>query len=178
MSYQTPHPELAGVKCEISGNENHPECTGWSEAHGDYVDWPNPSHVPTKKITNGKARVQEMAARVIPAPRVVELEGFPAGEAGSQRAAGRWTDAQKVLVDNAIRAVAQDHRGGGEFTSDAIWDKLNGAVPVTKGLTSRLMVASRAGLIDKTGKTVISGRGGHHDHGQRLGVWYSLVPKA
>jgi hypothetical protein len=55
---------------------------------------------------------------------------------------------------------------------------LAGAVPVTKGLTSRLMVASRAGLIDKTGKIAISDRGGHHDHGQRLNVWYSLIPKS
>lgn len=177
MTRGTPHPNLGGVLCEIA-KPNHPECTGWSQLGQDFVDWLNPDYEPPKRTTKAAARTQlkVAAGRVEPAPAVGTLEGFEAGVEGSQRAATRWTEQEVALVDAAIRAVAVEHSGGREFTSDAIWEKLAGSVPVTKGLTARLMVASRAGLIDTTGKFAISERGGHHDHGQRLSVWYSLVP--
>jgi hypothetical protein len=173
LSAKSPHGHEAW--CEIT-RPNHPECTGWCSACEEYVDWPNPDHVPSKKLgAKPTEKLREMAGRVVAAPTVAELEGFPAGEAASLRSASAWTEEQKDLVDAAIRAVAQAHAGGGEFTSDAIWAHLDGAVPVTKGLTARLMRMSRQRIIDSTGKTEISERGGHHDHGQRLTVWYSLL---
>jgi hypothetical protein len=171
------HPELPEVICEIR-RRNHPECTGWDPELDDYRDWPNPDHEPPKSVQGDvKGKLAEMAGRAEAAPVTGELEGFAAGLEGSGRAASRWDDEQVALVDAAIKAVCEDHRGGGEFTTDAVWEKLDGAVPVTKGLTGRLKVAQHAGLMDSTGKTAISQRGGHHDHGQRLTVWYSLIPK-
>lgn len=164
------------ARCEIT-RPNHPECTAWCETCVEFVDWPNPDHEPSKRVRgNQRESLKDMHTRVEPAPVTEPLSGFPAGEAGSKKAATRWDDAQLALVDQAILTVAQNHRGGQEFTSDAIWAELDGAVPVTKGLTARLMIASRAKLIDTTGKFAVSDRGGHHDHGQRLSVWYSLVP--
>lgn len=170
------HPERPEVLCDNSA-ANHAECAGWDPAAGGYIDWPNPDHTASKAV-KGKPteKLRAMAARTAPAPRAGEPTGFAAGVEGSERAAERWTDEQKQLVDAAIEAVARRHRGGGEFTADAVWDELNGRVPVTKGLTARLMVADRRQIIGNTGKTVISERGGHHDHGQRLTVWYSLSP--
>lgn len=170
-----PHPTEPEVRCTITA-DNHPECTGWSPSIGNYVDWPNPDHVPSRAI-RGKptSKLREMAGRVASAPRVTD--GFQAGLEGSQRAATRWTDMQKDLVDRAIRAVAVAHAGGAEFTADEVWDQLDGAVPVTKGLTARLIRAEHRHLILNTGKTEISHRGGHHDHGQRLAIWCSLVEK-
>lgn len=177
MTHGAQHPDDPGTHCEVK-IPNHPECTGWSWRAGDYVDWANPDHEPTKKVRGDqKGVLKEMATRVEAAPTVGAPSGFQAGLEGSQRAATRWDEAQTALVDAAIRAVAEKHRGGMEFTSDAIWEQLDGAVPVTKGLTSRLRVAQRAGLMDSTGKTTISERGGHHDHGQRLTVWFSLIPR-
>jgi hypothetical protein len=174
-----PHPTKPGVLCD-SRTPNHPECSGWDDVLDSFIDWPNPDHIPSRKLapsrTTRKERLQTVAARTEAAPRVQEVtSGFPAGLAGSQSAARAWTEQERQAVDDAIRTVAQRHAGGGEFTSDAVWELLDGAVPVTKGLTARLMVASRAGLIDTTGKFEISQRGGHHDHGQRLSVWYSLI---
>lgn len=169
------HPERPEVVCDNSA-ANHAECSGWDPAAEGYIDWPNPDYTASKAV-KGKPteRLRAMAARTAPAPRAGELTGFPAGVEGSERAATRWTDEQVALVDQAICAVALRHRRGGEFTSDEIWAELNGAVPVTKGLTARLMRAQRQGLIDTTGKFAISERGGHHDHGQRLSIWYSLA---
>jgi hypothetical protein len=173
MTLGQPHPEDNGIRCDVT-RRRHPLCTGWSPAQGCYIDWDNPDYERPKTVTNAKAKVAELATRVAPVSRVADTEGFPAAEEGSERAADRWTDAQKELVDAAIRAVAKAHHGGGEFNSDDIWDELAGAVPVTKGLTSRLLMAQRRGLIGNTGKTEISQRGGHHDHGQRLTVWHSV----
>lgn len=175
LSQQAPDGHTAW--CEIK-TPNHPECTGWCEECAEYVDWANPDFIPSKRLrTSPRAVMREMASHVAPAPTVgaAVLSGFPAGEQGSERASARWNEDQKKLVDAAILAVATRHAKGGEFTTDEIWDELAGAVPVTKGLTARLMRAVRAGVMDKTGKTAVSERGGHHDHGQRLGVWYSLL---
>lgn len=186
MTYGTPHPELAGVRCD-NATENHPTCTGKTDPmafFGSYVDWANSDYVEPKVLKASSARelrerLAAVGAKTRPAVRVddTEASGFAAGVAGSEQAAVRWTDGQIALVDAAILAVAQRHAGGREFTSDAIWEELAGKVPVTKALTSRLMRAARRRIIDNTGKTEISNRGGHHDHGQRLTVWYSLLPR-
>jgi hypothetical protein len=116
-------------------------------------------------------------------PSTVGADGLPAaaptaedpwGEAiaGSERAAGRWTRAERDLVDAAIRAVATMLD---EFTADDVWSELAGRVPVTKGLTSRLLVAARAGVMVNSGRTTIARRGGEHDHAQRLTIWRSTA---
>jgi hypothetical protein len=175
MTFGTEHPEKLGVRCD-SITPNHPECSGWDPVVESYVDWPNTDHVPPKRVTGSQRdKLREMASRTERAAVAAELEGFPAGEAASEVAAGRWSPEQIEQVNAAIRTVAENHTGGGEFTSDEIWDVLAGTVPVTKGLTARLMKASRQRVIDSTGKTAITERRGHHDHGQRLTVWYSLL---
>lgn len=177
-------PESSTVSCQ-NHDGNHRLCTGYDSAVDEFVDWPNPSYEAPK--TKGRRAAQQhleaVAARVAPNVRVVSASpsagaavdaptGFAKGLQESARAAERWDDDQKQLVMNAIIAVAKRE---GEFTSDAIWAELAGSVPVTKGLTSLLLLASRRGVLDSTGKTMISDRGGEHDHGQRLTVWYSLV---
>jgi hypothetical protein len=175
MTYGTPHPEILGVRCD-SITPNHPECSGWDAAVEDYIDWSNPEHVPPKKVHGPQRdRLREMAGRTEKAALAEHEDGFSAGEAASTVAAGRWTPEQIAQVDEAIRTVAEKNAGGGEFTSDAIWAELAGGVPVTKGLTARLMHASRRRILDSTGKTAITERRGHHDHGQRLTIWYSLL---
>lgn len=171
------HPERKAV-CEMR-TPNHRTCTGWSVALGDYLDWDNPDYQERPKHvskTAGRAKLKELAAAV-PKGTPEPVSGIAAGIAGSERAAGTWDEEQIALVDKAIHAVCVAHAHGGEFTTDAIWDELGGAVPVTKGLTARLMVARRKNWLDSTDKTAISTRGGHHDHGQRLTVWYSLIDK-
>lgn len=103
---------------------------------------------------------------------VAEVDPFDQALDGSERAAGRWTKTERDLVDQAIRAVATMLD---EFTADDVWTELAGRVPVTKGLTARLMVARRAGLIAQTGRFTVAQRGGDHDHAQRLTVWRSTV---
>lgn len=175
MSCALPHPERADTLCDRRGP--HPVHSGL-DTDDEYVDWPNEHYVPPLRTHRSlvSAKLARVAAHVPPAAPQPVREGFTAGLRASTESASNWTADQKKLVDDAIRAVALAHRGGGEFTSDAVWDHLAASVPVTKGLTSRLMMARRRGLIDTTDKTVISGRGGHHDHGQRLAVWYSLLP--
>lgn len=170
------HPELK-LSCTLSGN--HERCSGLDPDEVEFVDWPNPDYVPPKKVSPRQAgsRMAQIAARTQPrtVTTPVPAQGFSAGLEGSQHAAERWDDEQKALVAAAIDAVARRHAGGGEFTSDAIWEELAGRVPVTKGLTALLMLARRRGVIESTGKTEITARGGHHDHGQQLRVWYSLL---
>lgn len=93
--------------------------------------------------------------------------------AGSETAAQRWTDEQKLLVDQAIEETARTHP---TFTTDAVWAYLGPDFPVTKGMTSRLNKAVRDGLIVNTGTTRIADRGGPHDHAQRLVIWASTHP--
>lgn len=99
-----------------------------------------------------------------------QREARAAAQHGTEQAASRWTLHQRTLVDHAIAAVAARLD---RFTADDVWAELDGAVPVTKGLTARLLVAARAGLISNTGETTIAARGGAHDHAQRLTVWAS-----
>lgn len=171
------HPEYTELVCDRRGP--HPVHSGL-DADDEYQDWPNEHYVAPLRTHRSavSSALAAVAARVPAAPPQPVREGFQAGLKASAESAANWTDAQKKLVDDAIIAVATGHRGGGEFTSDAVWDHLGARVPVTKGLTSRLTVARRRGLIESTGKTEISDRGGHHDHGQRLTIWYSLLPSS
>lgn len=177
-------PENGAVSCQ-NPDGNHRLCTGYDSVADEFVDWSNPSYEAPK--TKGRQAAQQhleaVAARVAPSVRVATAsasasavleasDGFAKGVQESARAAGRWDDDQKQLVLDAIIAVAKRMD---EFTSDAIWAELAGSVPVTKGLTSLLRLASKRGILDSTGKTTISERGGEHDHGQRLTVWYSLI---
>lgn len=170
-----PHPEGL-AECELK-TKNHALCTGRGES--GYVDWANPHYIAPVKQSKAKATSQlaQMAGRVSRATRATDapLEGFPAGLEGSERAATKWDENQKALVDDAIVMVASKRADGGTFTSDDVWAQLRGSVPVTKGLTARLMMAEREGTIENTGETAISDRGGEHDHGQRLTVWRSLA---
>ena len=91
-------------------------------------------------------------------------------ERGSERAAEKWTDEQVARVDDAIRDCA---RSMDRFTTDDVWERVPD-IPITKGIGSRLLAASRSGVIQNTGDTTIARRGGRHDHAQRLTVWASL----
>lgn len=166
------HPEIPSVRCHNTEG-NHPTCTGFDRGQRQYLDWVNPDYAPPKTVDKAAAKdtLRGIAARAEPARRV---EGFAAGLEGSRQAAGVWTQDQKDRVSEAIKAVALEYD---EFTTDLIWAKLDGSVPVTKGMTAMLKRADQQGVLGNTGKTEISQRGGQHDHGQRLTIWYSLIRK-
>lgn len=97
---------------------------------------------------------------------------FEVGMAASSKAARyRWSPAEIAAVDRAIELCAHFQP---EFTADDVWKRLPKDFPVTKGLASRLNVAANRGLIVATDRTRKAGRGGDHDHGQRLTIWRSL----
>ena len=83
----------------------------------------------------------------------------------------KWTPAQQLHVDAAIVKMA---RMKPRFTADEIWYELGASFPVTKGMTARLMVAERRGVIKNSGEITWAERGGKHDHAQRLTIWQSL----
>ncbi len=83
----------------------------------------------------------------------------------------KWTPRQQMQVDNAIRKMA---RMLPRFTADQVWYELGASFPVTKGMTARLLVAQRNGVIKNTGEITFAERGGEHDHAQRLTIWQSL----
>ena len=83
----------------------------------------------------------------------------------------KWTALQQNLVDQAIRKMA---RMMPEFTADQVWYELGASFPVTKGMTARLLVAQREGVIKNSGEITYAERGGVHDHAQRLTVWQSV----
>jgi hypothetical protein len=83
----------------------------------------------------------------------------------------KWTPAQQDQVDAAIRKMA---RMLPRFTADEVWHELGVTFPVTKGMTARLLVAQRNGVIRNTGEITFAERGGKHDHAQRLTIWQSL----
>ena len=165
------NPGNSAIRCDNSPG-NHRLCTGLDEQSGDFVDWSNPDYrEPPPKLDKDEVagKMRDVRSRVQPAKRA---GGLAAGVEGSEKAAGTWTEKQKVQVMEAIKRVAREHD---EFTTDQVWAELDGSVPVTKGMTAMLMLASRRGILDSTGKTTISERGGNHDHGQRLTIWYSLI---
>ena len=83
----------------------------------------------------------------------------------------KWTPQQQMQVDTAIRKMA---RMLPRFTADQVWYELGASFPVTKGMTARLLVAQRNGVIKNTGEITFAERGGEHDHAQRLTIWQSL----
>ena len=83
----------------------------------------------------------------------------------------KWTPQQQLQVDQAIRKMA---RMMPRFTADQVWYELGVTFPVTKGMTARLLVAQRQGVIKNSGTITYAERGGVHDHAQRLTVWQSL----
>ena len=83
----------------------------------------------------------------------------------------KWTPAQQQQVDTAIVKMA---RMKPRFTADEVWYELGASFPVTKGMTARLLVAQRNGVIKNTGEITYAKRGGEHDHAQRLTIWQSL----
>ena len=92
--------------------------------------------------------------------------------AASQASANaKWTALQQNQVDTAIRKMA---RMMPEFTADQVWYELGASFPVTKGMTARLLVAQRQGVIKNSGEIAFAERGGVHDHAQRLTVWQSV----
>jgi len=92
--------------------------------------------------------------------------------AASQASANaKWTALQQNQVDTAIRKMA---RMMPKFTADQVWYELGASFPVTKGMTARLLVAQRKGVIKNSGTITFAERGGVHDHAQRLTVWQSV----
>ena len=83
----------------------------------------------------------------------------------------KWTPQQQLQVDQAIIKMA---RMMPRFTADQVWYELGVTFPVTKGMTARLLVAQRNGVIKNTGEITFAERGGEHDHAQRLTIWQSL----
>lgn len=164
------HPGIPSTRCH-NAEGNHRLCTGFNRQQRQYLDWVNPDYVEAKTVekTEAKDLLRTIAARTAPARRV---EGFAAGLDASRRSAGTWTQEQKDRVFEAIRSVALEHD---EFTTDLVWERLAGSVPVTKGMTAMLKRADAKGILMSTGKTQVSQRGGQHDHGQRLTIWASLI---
>jgi hypothetical protein len=115
--------------------------------------------------TNGSHYVCD--GRVPPARSIASP--FYTGMGASQSSAhSKWSPFQQRQVDAAINVVATRL---GVFTADDVWAHLGEGFPVTKGLAARLNVAARRGLIRNTGNLAFAGRGGAHDHAQRLTVW-------
>ena len=83
----------------------------------------------------------------------------------------KWSPEQQTQVDAAIVKMA---RMKPRFTADEVWYELGASFPVTKGMTARLMVAERRGVIKNSGEITWAERGGKHDHAQRLTIWQSL----
>lgn len=170
-----------GLVCSRPLN-NHPSCTGFDDEIDDFRDWDNPAYVDPRPADPETAKAVKAKAMAGVAPDV-RVGGFQAGlEASEAASEAKWSDEDRALVYQVIVSICQERAfrpdgepGHDEFSSDLIWERLAGRVRWSKALTSVLMKASRAGWCDTTGKTVISQRGGEHDRGQRLSLWYSLA---
>lgn len=162
------------MRCEQPAG-NHPEHFAFDRDIWAYESWGNADYVdPTSTKPRPRAErhaeLNEMVARVRERDRE---SGYAAALAESSRSAeARWGVAERTAVIEAIRRVALAHP---TFTTDDVWRELADRVPVTKGMTAMLAEARRRGWIVSTGETVISRRGGEHDHAQRLTVWRSLL---
>ena len=86
-------------------------------------------------------------------------------------ATAKWSIDEQTQVDTAIIKMA---RMKPSFTADEIWYELGPTFTVSKGMTARLMVAQRRGVIKNSGQITYANRGGVHDHAQRLTIWQSL----
>lgn len=166
------HPERSGVVCDAKAN-NHPLCSGFDPQESDYVDWANPGYVEVKKTSATKQETRHKLADIASRVRAEKpVEGFAAGMQASEQAADKWTPEQKQTVWTAIRTVAKTRY---EFTADEIWQELDNAVPVTKGLAALLNRAVAKGILMNTRQKVVSSRKGEHGHAQTLSVWRSLI---
>jgi hypothetical protein len=83
----------------------------------------------------------------------------------------KWTPQQQLQVDQAIR---QNGAHDATLYSRPSLVRTRRTFPVTKGMTARLLVAQRNGVIKNTGEITFAERGGEHDHAQRLTIWQSL----
>lgn len=155
------HPTL-GSACSMR-NTNHPLCTDGTN------DWDNPGFVAKVEKKAGKARLREIATQV-PAVTSVLEEGAAEAAAGSRRAADALSDEQRVLVATAIDAVAARLD---EFTVDDVYDELDGAVPINKGIGAMMRLAIKRDVVGSTGKRAPSQRG--RDTTRDLTVYYSLI---
>lgn len=160
------HPGRAAVVC--SKSRSHKFCSGYDSLVGDFVDWENPTWTPPKTAasTDGaKTTLKAMAARV----------DAETGLEGSERAAGSWTPAQRLLVEAAITEVIE-HRA--EFTTDHVWAVLGPDFPKTSGMAAMLTKASKKGLISATERYADSQRADRtdHDNGRRLRIWRRVLP--
>jgi len=142
---------------------NHPLCTDGGN------DWANPGYVPKVAKKAGKAKLAAMAAQI---PRAASAlhEGTAEAVAGSQAAADALSDEQKALVASAIDAVAKRLD---ELTVDDVYDELDGAVPINKGIGAMMRLAIKRDVLGNTGKRAPSQRG--RDTTRELTLYYSLV---
>lgn len=156
-------------------------CLSWAEGRTT----PNASRVRYWRTLVGRPAVVDEAAT----PEERRDEGIA-------RAAAKWTDDEVALVDAAIRAIVDELRerqrtiiakqraAGYRFTDDAfpqtfttarVWARLDGAVPITKGIAGRMIAARSAGLIKSTGRTTTPPKDAPGpNNGQRLTVWEVL----
>lgn len=161
------HPVRASVFCS-KVTRSHKFCSGYDMAVGDFVDWENPSWTPPKTSASAdgaKDTLKAMAARV----------DAETGLEGSERAAGSWTPAQRLLVEAAITEVIE-HRA--EFTADDVWAVLGPDFPKTAGMAAMLTKASKKNLITATDRYADSRRTDRadHDNGRRLRIWRRALP--
>jgi hypothetical protein len=80
----------------------------------------------------------------------------------------RWTEYEKSVVRGA---VAEASKHGKSFTTDQVWDRVEGLVPYSKGMGVLLQTMAAEGAIRQTGKVRRSARQGEHGHAQTLRVW-------
>lgn len=102
-----------------------------------------------------------------PPPVAPEVAPFERGMQRSAESAEGWTPEERAELERAIRRLARERA---TFTADDVWAAAP-AVPVRKGLAALLRAAQRDGAIAPTGRYMVAGRGGKHDHAQRLTVW-------
>lgn len=171
MACTTTSPDDPQAHC-TKGEDNHLRCVGWSSAAGEMASWPNPRYVEPKTVprTQAASRLAEMAARVAPATTVEDQ--VTAARAGSERAARRWTEAERALVYATICEVAAEKK---RFTSDDVWRAVGEDAPMTMGLTALLRRAQKNGHIRPTSEHAYSQRPDRndHDYGRHLRVWES-----
>lgn len=168
------HPQRPDLRCE-QPTGNHPAHFAFDRTIWAHISWPNEEYVEPESSRSRprderQRQLNEIVARVRERDRA---SGFGAGLGASQSSAeGRWTEGDRALVLDAVRRVATRQE---TFTTDEVWGLLDGAVPVTKGMTAMLTEAKRRGWIESTDTTTIARRGGEHDHAQRLTVWRSKI---
>lgn len=162
-----------GVICERP-ERSHPRCTGFDPALDDFRNWVNPNYEPPKNTGREDAKATIRRAAAATAPDVRGDGSAPS----SGPLTGRWSDEERALVRQALWTVCERHAGGGEFTSEEVWDELAGRVRMTHGLASIIKQAERDKWLGNTGKKGRSQRRRKdHDDGRELVLWYSLLKR-